>query len=177
MKQPSESELTGLLLVYPNCLVHMMEGRASILHSVLQELQQTNPSDSRHDNIRVVLSMEDVPARTCTSWFAAHIPSTSGIEAAEPPTKAQAIKLSADLVSCLRKIGSHLSTLSEADCHRQLQSLATYHEDLPLPENVLSLVPAEDCPTLRDYLDLYTGAPSVVLDDQIVWPVPRGIKF
>ncbi len=57
-----------------------------------------------------------------------------------------------------------------------MASLDSYHDDMPAPEVVLSLVPAEDAPTLEEYLDLFDAPINVDLDSERVWPMPESFR-
>ncbi|PNH07840.1 hypothetical protein TSOC_005668 [Tetrabaena socialis] len=56
-KHSSEGEITGFLLCYPLCYIHVIE---------------------------VVSSCEDVPGRQFNAWYAAFLPSASNVEAMDP---------------------------------------------------------------------------------------------
>ena len=69
------------------------------------------------------------------------------------------------------------STLQlQPEIKRRLASLESAVDGLPAPETVLSLTPAEDAPTLTEYLDIFNGSVNVDLDSDSVWPMPMPLK-
>lgn len=49
-------------------------------------------------------------------------------------------------------------------------------DDAPSTETLLSLVPAEDAPTLQEFLDIFDTPVNVDLDSEKVWPMPNAIR-
>jgi hypothetical protein len=58
-----------------------------------------------------------------------------------------------------------------------MSSLDSYAENIPAPEVILSLCPADDAPTLDEYLDIFNGPANVDLDSELVWPAAAPLKF
>ncbi len=65
-----EGEVTGLLLCYPNCLVHLMEGKTSILMAVLRDALAAGPSEHRLAEARVRGSAGLHACSTAAVWCA-----------------------------------------------------------------------------------------------------------
>jgi hypothetical protein len=66
--------------------------------------------------------------------------------------------------------------LLQAEARHQLASLASYHDDLPGPELLLSLANSAELPSGSDWLGMYGGrAPAMPLDDDVAWPVAQPV--
>jgi hypothetical protein len=66
--------------------------------------------------------------------------------------------------------------LLQAEARRQLASLATYHDDVPGPELLLSLANSAELPSGSEWLGMYSSrAPAIPLDDDVAWPVARPV--
>ena len=57
-----------------------------------------------------------------------------------------------------------------------MANLESHVDGIPAPESILSLTPAEDAPTVAEYLDIFGGTVNVDLDSESVWPMPMPIK-
>jgi hypothetical protein len=67
--------------------------------------------------------------------------------------------------------------VTQAEQRKQLSALASFHDDLPAPESLLSLVSAEDAPTLPEFLDIFDAPVNLDLDSERVWPMPPALKY
>ncbi len=65
----------------------------------------------------------------------------------------------------------------QAELRNQLSSFATYHEDLPTPEVVLSLVHSCQLMSQEEWMGFPANVQEFPLDDEVVWPVSRPIKI
>ncbi|GFH24198.1 uncharacterized protein HaLaN_21944, partial [Haematococcus lacustris] len=55
-----------------------------------------------------------------------------------------------------------------SELKRRLAAMDQYCEDLPAPELLMSLVPAEDAPTVEEFLDIFDAPVTVELDSEKV---------
>ncbi|WIA37507.1 hypothetical protein OEZ86_014419 [Tetradesmus obliquus] len=175
-QQPGGDAVTGLLLVYPACLLVCLEGYLHTLQGVLQELSSSQDAAGLLQDTRLLLSSEGLPSRCCSALFTAFIPSTSSVETADAADPAQVVKLASSAVATQRRIASSLSVLPEAEALHQLGSLESYHDDLPGCEVLLSLASSAELPSASDWLGMYgSTAPALLLDDDVAWPVARPV--
>ncbi|KXZ55256.1 hypothetical protein GPECTOR_3g395 [Gonium pectorale] len=175
-KHGQDAEITGFMLLYPLCYIHVMEGKTPQLMAVLRELL-THGSELRLGETRVISSCEDVPARYFSAWYAAFVPSASSVEAMDPLDAFGAVKSASDINNFLRKVGPELSTPQDSETKRKLNSVESSFEDVPAQELVLSLTPTEDAPTIAEYLDIFDSPVNVDLESEQVWPMPPALKY
>mmetsp|Transcript_3901 Transcript_3901/g.8374 ORF Transcript_3901/g.8374 Transcript_3901/m.8374 type:complete len:240 (+) Transcript_3901:151-870(+) len=176
-KYDQSGEVTGLLLAYPACMVHMLEARTSTLMSILREVHAASPSDSRIQEARVVSSTEDIPSRCFNAWYCAFVNTASSTDTMDAADSSTIVKSASELTAFMRKAGPGLVGHSDAELRRRLSSFDSYFEDVPAPELLLSLTPAEDAPSLEEFLDIFDAPINVDLDSESVWPMPMGLKY
>ncbi|GAX83696.1 hypothetical protein CEUSTIGMA_g11121.t1 [Chlamydomonas eustigma] len=176
-KHDPGNEISGMLLVYPACMMHMLEGRTSTLLAYLKDVISATPSESNIAETRVISSTEDIPSRCYHGWFSSFINTVSSVDTMDPCDSTTIVKNATELNVYLRKVGQSLQGQSESEIKRRLASLDSYVEGTPAPEVVLSLTPAEDAPSIPEYLDIFSGPVNVDLDVESVWPMPNPLKF
>ncbi|KAG2496145.1 hypothetical protein HYH03_005747 [Edaphochlamys debaryana] len=169
-------EVTGFLLVYPLCYIHVIEGKTTQLMGVLREVLG-HGADVRLGETRVVSSCEDVPGRYFNAWYAAFLASNSTAEAMDPLDAFGAVKTATDINAFLRKAGPELVTPNDVETRRKLASVESCLESVPAQELVLSLTPTEDAPTISEYLDIFDSPVNVDLESEQVWPMPPPLKY
>ncbi|KAJ9506243.1 hypothetical protein QJQ45_014199 [Haematococcus lacustris] len=213
-----DGETTGILLCYPTCCVHVLEAKTSVIMSILRDMLAAGPQEHRLAEARVVASTEDIPMRCFGAWHAAFVntaTNTDNIDAADSTT---IVKSASELNASMRKLGGSLTDLTEvrgeclpwwyalhaSELKRRLAAMDQYCEDLPAPELLMSLVPAEvsasssagnycpfaplptllingamhlqDAPTVEEFLDIFDAPVTVELDSEKVWPMPSMLK-
>jgi hypothetical protein len=65
----------------------------------------------------------------------------------------------------------------QSEIRRSLSSIEGITEGLPAPEMLLTLTPADDAPTIAEYLDIFSGPINVDLDSESVWPIPPPLRI
>ncbi|PNW88650.1 hypothetical protein CHLRE_01g038750v5 [Chlamydomonas reinhardtii] len=171
-----EGEITGFLLVYPLCYIHVIEGKTPQLMAVLREVLN-HGADVRLAETRVVSSCEDVPGRHFNGWYVAYLPSGSTVESMDPLDAFGAVKGATDINTFLRKAGPELLAPMDPETRRKLSNVDASLEDVPAQELVLSLTPTEDAPTVAEYLDIFDAPVNVDLESEQVWPMPPPLKY
>ena len=179
-EQPT-NEISGLLIAWPLCSACMLEARTSSLMSILRELlpsvsSNVNPADLLLVEARIVSSTEDIPSRCYSGLFSTFINSPSTTDAMDPCDSSSIVKVASDLNSFLRLTGQSLQGQTDAEVKRRLASLETYVENVPAPETILSLTPAEDAPSLEEYLSIFDSPINVDLESEATYPAPRPLS-
>lgn len=175
-KLSQDGDVTGFLLVYPMCYVHVIEGKTQQLMAILREVM-THSAELRLHETRVISSTEDVPSRYFNAWYAAFVPSNSTAEAMDPLDAFGAVKSASDINAFLRKTGPQLQGPNDGDTRRRLQAFESAFDDVPPQELVLSLAPTEDAPTVSEFLDIFDSPINVDLESEQVWPMPPPLKY
>ncbi|KAK1164812.1 hypothetical protein AOXY_G15220 [Acipenser oxyrinchus oxyrinchus] len=61
--------VTGLLLLYPSCIIHVLESSSEVLYSVLNDLSNMEKrSDSLLQDAKILVMSHDIPMRMFQVW-------------------------------------------------------------------------------------------------------------
>lgn len=167
--------ITGLLLVYMKHLVHVMECSADAIMAVVRDMKESKSSKKGFlENSKILVISHDIQNRLYQQWsfrqldiVAARIES---IDSNEPTDK-----VVIDLVTQLLKLGNALAKTPKLNLKNVMDSL---HEKLPdlLPQQaVLHYLMEDEDPcmiTLEEYINLEEQPFDVVLESELVWPLP-----
>lgn len=175
-KHSHEGEITGLLLCYPACMAILLEAKNSVLMHLLRDLEAAGQAETRITEMRVISCTEDIPIRCFNGWYAGWVSVAGSADSMDAVDSTTIVKTGTELNSFMRKVGPTLVGLSDNDLARRLASIEAYYEDTPASELVLALVPAEDAPTLEEYLEIFNTAINVDLDSEQTWPMPRPLQ-
>ncbi|XP_029113508.1 testis-expressed protein 47 [Scleropages formosus] len=159
-------EITGLLLLYPSHMVHIVECSSEALISVLQDLGEllTRPSDSvMVVQARILVVSHDIPRRLFQQWtfkvLAPPARSPAGGTEHEPTEK-----LVADTLTQLMKLGSRLLETLKGSEAAQEASVDQMPEVMLSQEVLGQLLEREDLLTPPQYLQTYHSPVDVLLD-------------
>nr|XP_022317059.1 testis-expressed protein 47-like isoform X2 [Crassostrea virginica] len=167
--------ITGLLLVYMKHLVHVMECSADAIMATVRDLKQSKTSKTGLvENAKILVISHDIQNRLYQQWsfrqldiVAARIESIDSNESTD--------KIVIDLVTQLLKLGNALAKTPKLNLKNVMDSL---HEKLPdlLPQQaVLHYLMEDEDPcmiTLEEYINLEEQPFDVVLESELVWPLP-----
>ncbi|XP_062382299.1 testis-expressed protein 47 isoform X2 [Sardina pilchardus] len=168
---PGES-ITGLLLLYPTCALHVLECSSEVVTAVLQDLGQmeAEPQSGVLERPRVLLVTHDAPGRLFQHWgwreldLAVATAATLGEEQVPEPTEA----LLSQVLTQLLRLGNHLLTTptkvqtSKASPEGVVEEL---HEKLLVPQHVLSqLLQRTELLTPQQYLQAYHTPLHLLID-------------
>ncbi|XP_056017227.1 testis-expressed protein 47-like isoform X2 [Ostrea edulis] len=167
--------ITGLLLVYIKHLVHVMECSADAIMTMVRELKEIKSSEKGFlENAKILLISHDIQNRLYQQWsfrqldiVAARIESHDSNESSD--------KIVIDLSTQLLKLGNALAKTPKLNLKNVMDSL---HEKLPdlLPQQaVLHYLMEDDDPcmiSLEEYINLEEHPFDVVLESELVWPLP-----
>jgi len=168
-----DGDVSGMLLCYPWCLIHAIEAKTSSVMALLRDILRSGQSYHGLAEARIVASTEDVPSRCFEGWHAAFVKSGTSTSHMDPVDSTTIVKDATGVNAFMRKVGISLMGLPEEERKRRLSALSKHYEDMPAPELVLALVPAEDAPTFDEYLSIFDAPLNVDLDSEQVWPMPR----
>ncbi|XP_062330943.1 testis-expressed protein 47-like isoform X2 [Osmerus eperlanus] len=168
-KNTQTEGVTGVLLLYPKCIIHVLESSADVLTLLLKDLSnmEQNPSSPLQQG-RILVTSHMIPSRLFPSW---------GYRFVTPPLSLQDASLQAEPVETL--VPDCLAVIYKL-CLRLLKRKDTF-PGLDVQEQALVL--EEDTvlhlchsPVLRSpstYLEVYTKPQHILMDSEIVWPTHR----
>mmetsp|Transcript_25329 Transcript_25329/g.70845 ORF Transcript_25329/g.70845 Transcript_25329/m.70845 type:complete len:243 (-) Transcript_25329:29-757(-) len=168
---------SGLLMVYPTCCLHILEGRISVIMELLREVQRAAPTESHLKQTVILACTEDIPARAYNSWYATFVDTLSKVEHVDGLDTGKCVNAASAINLSMISLGKMLAGVKGEDLTAALKSLQSFHSDLPTPENILAMVSTEDCPSVDEFLEIYDEPMDIDLDGEKVWPMPEPLHF
>ncbi|KFV67397.1 Uncharacterized protein C7orf62, partial [Dryobates pubescens] len=173
LEDPSGEDISGLLLLHPSCIFHLVESCSSTIHLIIQDLAslQSQGHSALLQDIKVLVVAHNIPTRLCPDWYAATAPAAVPQPRGSPPAESTA-EVVAECLALLPQMAACIQS-SEDDSEDMDESLHTLAPELLIPaETVAYLCHAEECSSPEDFLRMYLSPTQVVLDSETVWPVP-----
>ena len=174
-------EMTGVVLVYPDCTLVVLEGPTRQIMDVLRKLDEVlveaAPEEKMFGAVKVCASTEDIPRAAFASFEAAYVNSATA-EAYEAEEAENLVKTTSGVNIAMLKLGAKLGGMARGEMDQTLNNLTGAFPELPIMQSLMGLLMAEEgAPTLEEFLDIYDAALDVDLDSENVWPMPPPLKF
>ncbi|XP_061175446.1 testis-expressed protein 47-like isoform X3 [Saccostrea echinata] len=167
--------ITGLLLVYMKHIVHVMECSSDAIMAMVRDLKESKSSEKGFlENAKILVISHDIQNRLYQQWSFRQLDIVAArLEAHDSNESTDKIVI--DLVTQLLKLGNALAKTPKLNLKNVMDSL---HEKLPdlLPQQgVLHYLMEDEDPcmiSLEEYIELEEHPYDVVLESELVWPLP-----
>ena len=164
---------TGLLLMYPSHIVHIVETSTNILEEVIKSLESSESSESGLvHQVKILVYAHDIPTRLFTQWSfrVLNIP-TSRMESYETTQSNETVVTEA--IVQLLKLGQYLAKIPKVNLKVAMDQLHEKVPDLLLPQDMIDyFCECNDLCSPKEYRQHYGKPFEVVLDSELVWPIP-----
>ncbi|NXI49537.1 TEX47 protein, partial [Chloroceryle aenea] len=173
LEDHSGEQVSGLLLLYPTCIFHIVESCSSTIHHIIQDLASLK--DQGHSallqEIKVLVVAHNIPARLFPDWYVATATPPGTSPPARPPAESTA-EVVAGCLALLPKLAACIQS-SEEDSEEPAESVHALEPELLIPaETINHLWNAEEGASPEDFLRMYLSPAQAALDSETVWPVP-----
>ena len=172
---------TGVVLVYPDCTLVVLEAGTRQVMEVLRKLDEVledaTPEQRMFNGVKILASTEDIPRAAFESFEAAFVNSATA-EHYEAEEEENLVKTSSSINLAMLKLGAKLSGMGRGERDQTLGNLTGAFPQLPLMQSLMGMLRApEGAPTLGEFLDIYDSSLDVDLESENVWPIPPPLKF
>lgn len=168
--------LNGLQLMYPLSGLLLLEGEQKCVVGAIKALDAMQKTWPALADLKVVSSIQDAPQQAFSFWSSHNVGSSRG----DPNSyeKEQLPQIISKISVDLQSIGKKVSPLGDAQRMASLEGIKTKFADaLPRVEDVLGLAACEHTPSAADYLGVYYAPFELVLDSELVWPLPPPLEY
>ncbi|XP_073345683.1 testis-expressed protein 47 [Pagrus major] len=165
-KQYIWDNMTGLLLIYPSCLLHIIESSREVLVSVLEDLRdmQQQPDCSSLEAPKVVFMAHDPQSRLFQQWSYKVLNADQGLgntKGVQDEEEESTETLVCTVLSALQKLGEQLETSKKA----LPGSVLDETPELLVPQKVLQKLLARDgLHTPQQHLQMYNSPLHINMD-------------
>ncbi|KAM4697729.1 testis-expressed protein 47-like [Rhinophrynus dorsalis] len=173
VKSRLEEPVSGLLLIYPSFLIHIIESTSEILNAILQDLVQMQKPNGKCLllNSRILVMSHNVPCRLFTQWYFRVIiwPVIYLHDAAEGQP---VMTLVEDCLTLLMKLAVYLSEILQPGNNGPGENLYELVPNLLVREEIVcALIQSNELLTPEQYLRMYQGPLNSANDSGEAWTI------
>ncbi|KAI9017749.1 hypothetical protein BC832DRAFT_545593 [Gaertneriomyces semiglobifer] len=181
--------ITGMLLVFPNAWIHVLEASYKVTLAFLRDLHPHNntttsasgSAGSKTINTKLLLLVDDISSRFYPFWSSRVIEPRQEIgereyDASEVVGDDVVAQTVTDVCVNLAALGTGLSNLQKNDLKTALDEIGTHFRDLiPRPAILSHLVNASNIISIEDWLSRYDGYFKFIVESERVWPIEKPV--
>ncbi|NXV77709.1 TEX47 protein, partial [Atlantisia rogersi] len=165
LEDHSREQVSGLLLLYPSSMLHVIESCSSTIHLIIQDLAslQNQGHSALLQEIKVLVVAHNIPARLFPDWYVAR--ATSPVTCPEGSTQSEpTAEVVTQCLTLLLKLAAWIQSL-EDDSEDTSESVHTPAPELLIPVDTINcLCNAEECASPEDFLSIYLSPSQPALD-------------
>eukprot|EP00296_Roombia_truncata_P000657 JP436342.1.p1 GENE.JP436342.1~~JP436342.1.p1 ORF type:complete len:233 (-),score=10.90 JP436342.1:111-809(-) len=167
---------TGILLAMPSNLIHVLEVPSKLVYSLLREIKDAMGHKALFESCKVLVSTQDIASRVFPIWGGKLI--SLPRSDANHDGNDKVTQMVSDVYGNLIRLGKKLSALDESEVRQNMDALRSKYTDLlPMNDEVGVFLASKGCTDLTMFLDIYDRPIDLVLDSELVWPIPQPLNF
>ncbi|XP_072098519.1 testis-expressed protein 47 isoform X2 [Mobula birostris] len=167
--------ITGLLMLYPNYVIHMVESSNDVLYSVIQDLSDMKKQQERPLLLesKVLVMSHNVPSRLFQQWeykFVNVLAKRLDDNLRREPIE----KIISESLTLLLKLGLWIQKVYKESPNKPNDSVLDDAPELIIPQNLIArLVESRELLTSAQFLHNYSAPLKRTMDSELVWPTPE----
>ncbi|XP_062977593.1 testis-expressed protein 47-like [Elgaria multicarinata webbii] len=170
--------ITGLLLLYPTYIVHILESSSDVLYSVLRDLRDMEQQERVLVlDAKILIMSHNLPIRLFQQWNykVLNMPErhlgydTSHQEAAEA--------LISECLTALLKLGKHLLKYPKSPKNLPDTILEKVPELIVPQDTICHLLECQELLSPAQYLNLFDSPVNILMDSENMWPLTERLKL
>uniref|UniRef100_A0A8B9P6V5 Uncharacterized protein n=1 Tax=Apteryx owenii TaxID=8824 RepID=A0A8B9P6V5_APTOW len=154
LKCHSGEQVSGLLLLYSSCVLHVIE------------VSYVNPFGDQVE-IKVLVVSHNIPTRLFPDWYVTTV--TPPVTYLQDATQSQStVEVVAECLTLLFKLAAYVPKIDNLN-----NNLHTLAPELLIPaETINYLCNIEECASPEEFLRMYLNPLQPAMDSETVWPAP-----
>jgi len=162
--------ITGLLLIYPNFFVHILEARDRVIEDVLCSMATWVVDEDLVTATKVVLCTRHIPERLFTGWNF-RLLSVADIRADESLAKMDIKAMMQQVLTKMCGLSYEFTKLPKRLKSSELDQLTVKYQQFLLSQDMISsLLASKDLLTSEEFLTRYSSPLHETLEGEVVWP-------
>ncbi|XP_067914137.1 testis-expressed protein 47 isoform X2 [Heterodontus francisci] len=169
--------ITGLLLLYPNYAVHVIESSSDVLYSVIQDLRDVQQQQERALLLesKILVMSHNIPSRLFQHWKY-NILNISTKRLDDTLQGEPIEKIISECLTALLKLGMHMRKAYKESPNNPPDSVLDNVPELIVPQDLIRrLLKSNELLTPAQFLDIYNAPLKIIIDSELVWPMPEHI--
>lgn len=165
--------VTGILLLYPSCTIHVLESGGDVLYCVLRDLRKMKKRGERAlvPNAKILVLSHNIPNRLFSQW-SYKVLDVPGQYLGDKYSEEATDGIITECLTKILKIGKQLTKYPKGS-KTIPNSLFEKLPELTIPQtSILHLLHSRELLTPDQFLQAYDSPLHVTLDSDRVWPTP-----
>ncbi|XP_032899923.1 testis-expressed protein 47 isoform X2 [Amblyraja radiata] len=165
--------ITGLLMLYPNYVIHVVESSSDVLYSVIQDLSDMQKHQGErplHLDSKILVMSHNIPSRLFQQWEY-KVLNISAKRLDDNLQREPIEKIISETLTLLLKLGMHMQKKCKESHNSPTDSVLDDAPELIIPQNLIArLLEARELLTPAQFLHNYGAPLNVIMDSELVWP-------
>ncbi|XP_012635036.1 testis-expressed protein 47 [Microcebus murinus] len=174
LKHHLEEAVTGLLLIYPTSLLHILESSNGTLFQILLDYlsHENDENEFFIQEMKIIVISHNIPTRLFMQWHVSAI--KVPVMYLDDVTQSQSLKeVVTDFISQTHKLSLYLFKTIKVGTKGPGDNLHNAVPDLLLPEHIIKyLCESEEFMDPAAFIKMYNRPVHITLDSEVVWPAP-----
>lgn len=166
--------VTGVLLMYPTYILHILESSSGTLYRILLDYvdHETKEREYFIQGMKIIVVSHNIPTRIFMQWQVSTI--KVPVMYLDDVTQSQSLEeVITEFLSQTHKLALYLFKTVKVSSKGPNDNLHQVAPDLLLPEQIIKyLCKSEEFMDPKTFLDMYNKPVHVTLDSEVVWPAP-----
>ncbi|NXE54459.1 TEX47 protein, partial [Casuarius casuarius] len=177
LKCHSGEQVSGLLLLYSSCVLHVIESCIGTIHLMIQDLAslQNQGHNALLQEIKVLVVSHNIPTRLFPDWYVTTV--TPPVTYLQDATQSQStVEVVTECLTLLFKLAAYVPKMLEDDSDDLTNNLHTLAPELLIPaETINYLCNIEECASPEEFLKMYLNPLQPAMDSGTL-PTVLGTK-
>ncbi|NWX90805.1 TEX47 protein, partial [Nothoprocta ornata] len=173
LKYHSGEPVSGILLLYSSCALHVIESCIGTIHFIIQDLAslQNQEQNALFQEIKVLVVSHNIPSRLFPDWYVTTV--TPSVTYLQDTTQAQSTEeVLTECLVLLFKLAAYVPKTFEDDSDDLNNDLHTLAPELIIPaETVNYLCDTEEFPSPEEFLKMYLNPLQPAMDSGMLLTV------
>ncbi|MBZ3876828.1 hypothetical protein SUZIE_139885 [Sciurus carolinensis] len=174
LKRHLGEAVTGLLLVYPTSILHILESSSGTLYQILLDYLDHERKETEYlvHNMKIIVISHNIPTRLFMQWHVSVI--RVPVMYLDDVTQSQSLnEIITDFLTQTHKLALHLFKTVKAGAKGPGDNLHQVAPDLLLPEQIIKyLLKCEQFMDPVTFMNMYNKPIHITMDAEVVWPAP-----
>ncbi|EHB03753.1 hypothetical protein GW7_12871 [Heterocephalus glaber] len=174
LKHHIGEEVTGLLLIYPTSMLHILESSNGTLHQILLDYfnHQRDETEFWVQKMKIIVISHNIPTRLFMHWYVSVV--KVPVLYLDDVTQSQSLEeVIMDFFIQTHKLALYLFKTVKVGSKGLGDTLHQTAPDLLPPEQIIKyLCKSEEFMDPATFVNMYNKPMHVTLDSELVWPAP-----
>ncbi|XP_042305963.1 testis-expressed protein 47-like isoform X5 [Sceloporus undulatus] len=169
--------ITGLLLLYPTCIVHILESSSDVLYSILRDLRDMEEQQRALVlDAKILIMSHKIPSRLFQQWHYKVLRVSERHLDYDTSQEDSAETLTHECLTVLLKLGKHLLQHPKSPKNLPDTILEKVPELIVHQNTICYLLACHELLSPAQYLQLFDFPVNLQMDSENMWPMSERLK-